>query len=86
MEERSLPLTLNWNCPPDLEDAGTQDVKDFVPEGWELEREMCGEETSPPDRRIPPSLHELLLDAQLCDHFWQYWGQVYRSRSFILVS
>lgn len=86
MEERSLPQMLNWNCPPDLENAGTQDVIDYVPKGWGLGREMCWEETCPPDRGMPPCLHELLLHAQLCDHFWQYWGQGYRSRSFILVS
>lgn len=70
MEERSLPLTWNWICPPDL--AGTLDVID---EGWGLGREVCWEETCLPDRGIPLCLHELLLHAQLCDCFWQYWGQ-----------
>lgn len=84
MEERSLPLTWNWICPSDL--AGIQDVMDYVPEGWGLVREGCWEETCPPDRGIPPCLHELLLHAQLCDHFLQYWGQGYRSRLFILYS
>lgn len=84
MEERSLPLTWNWICPPDL--AGTLDVMDYVPEGWGLGREVCWEETCLPDRGIPPCLHELLLHAQLCDCFWQYWSQGYRSRSFMLYS
>lgn len=52
MEERSLPLTWNWICPPDL--AGTLDVMDYVPEGWGLGREVCWEETCLPDRGIPP--------------------------------
>lgn len=86
MEERSLPLTWNWICPDDLRDAGTQDVMDYVTEGWGLGREVCWEETCLPDRGIPPCLHELLLHAQLCDRFWQYWGQGYRSRLFMLYS
>lgn len=86
MEERSLPLTWKWICPDDLRDAGTQDVMDYVPEGLGLVQEGCWEETCLPDREIPPCLHELLLHAQLCDCFWQYWGEGYRSRSFMLYS